>query len=231
MWVRDEEQVTNLAATYGYRVLKKHKYGKVYQKGTIKVIPNHTPKRSVAIIIKSQSPTQQFQFYVTDQMIVGIFKRPHAFHRTGYKDFAEYQNSMARKRTYDMMVNTNHNGTHPPHSKRYSLLQNIGIISPYKPQAKLIRQIWNNMLGPKEDRDRCLIGTSDSFQGNERDIIILSLTNNNIYQNDFINDSKRVNVSLTRCKKCLIVVTSFDYKSVLRQQSVWAHWFKHFDSS
>eukprot|EP01083_Nonionella_stella_P097701 274636_1 len=116
-------------------------------------------------------------------------------------------------------------------SKRYSLLQNIGIISPYKPQAKLIRQIWNNMLGPKEDRDRCLIGTSDSFQGNERDIIILSLTNNNIYQNDFINDSKRVNVSLTRCKKCLIVVTSFDYKSVLRQQSVWAHWFKHFDSS
>ena len=50
------------------------------------------------------------------------------------------------------------------------------------------------------------IGTIDSFQGQEKDIIILSLVRANSRDIGFMKDERRINVALTRSKHVLIVV-------------------------
>ncbi|MFP4142623.1 MAG: IGHMBP2 family helicase [Thermoplasmata archaeon] len=75
----------------------------------------------------------------------------------------------------------------------------IGIITPYKDQADLIDE--------KMDEENLEIDTVDGFQGREKEVIILSLTRSN---EDgvigFLKDLRRLNVSLTRAKRKLIVL-------------------------
>ena len=75
----------------------------------------------------------------------------------------------------------------------------IGIISPYKDQADLIKDRVKH-----EDLE---VDTVDGFQGREKEVIILSLTRSN--ENGtigFLKDLRRLNVSLTRAKRKLIVL-------------------------
>jgi len=75
----------------------------------------------------------------------------------------------------------------------------IGIITPYKDQADLINE--------KMDQEQIEVDTVDGFQGREKELIILSLTRSN--KNDvigFLRDLRRLNVSLTRAKRKLIVL-------------------------
>lgn len=62
---------------------------------------------------------------------------------------------------------------------------------------------------------KVLISTVDSFQGGERDIIILSLVREN--SSSFLQDSKRINVALTRAKHHLIIVGS----GTVRLKGLW----------
>jgi len=75
----------------------------------------------------------------------------------------------------------------------------IGIITPYKDQADLIKE--------KVDQEDLEVDTVDGFQGREKEVIVLSLTRSN--KNGiigFLRDLRRLNVSLTRAKRKLIVV-------------------------
>ncbi|MCK8824123.1 IGHMBP2 family helicase [Fuchsiella alkaliacetigena] len=75
----------------------------------------------------------------------------------------------------------------------------IAVITPYKDQVELINQ--KLMLEELE------VNTVDGFQGREKEVIILSLVRSNQYQNiGFLRDLRRLNVSLTRAKRKLIVV-------------------------
>lgn len=75
--------------------------------------------------------------------------------------------------------------------------QSIGIITPYRSQLSEIQQ---NILN--ED-----CNTVDSFQGQERDIIIISLVRSNENgEIGFLSDYRRMNVAMTRAKKKLIVI-------------------------
>lgn len=81
----------------------------------------------------------------------------------------------------------------------------IGIISPYKEQV--------NYLTAKVAEDEFLqqyqisIKTVDGFQGQERDIIYISLVrSNDTREIGFLNDIRRMNVALTRAKKKLVVI-------------------------
>ncbi|MFW5945394.1 MAG: IGHMBP2 family helicase [Candidatus Natronoplasma sp.] len=75
----------------------------------------------------------------------------------------------------------------------------IGIITPYKDQADLINE--------KIDEDQVEVDTVDGFQGKEKELIILSLTrSNNTGVIGFLRDLRRLNVSLTRAKRKLIVL-------------------------
>lgn len=83
----------------------------------------------------------------------------------------------------------------------------IGIISPYKEQVNWlkenIKEISINQLYIEELR----INTIDGFQGQECDVIYISLVRSNSEQIiGFLNDIRRMNVAITRAKKKLIVV-------------------------
>jgi len=76
-------------------------------------------------------------------------------------------------------------------------LSNIGVISPYKAQAKELKKISKDIE----------VHTVDGFQGREKDLIIISLVRSNKNKNiGFLSDEKRLNVSLTRAKKHLVVI-------------------------
>ena len=75
--------------------------------------------------------------------------------------------------------------------------QDIGVISPYSKQVRLIKEKAKNIS----------VKSVDGFQGGEKDIIIISLVRSNEEKNiGFLDDIRRLNVSLTRAKKKLIVI-------------------------
>jgi len=84
------------------------------------------------------------------------------------------------------------------HNKNYD----IGIITPYKAQMELLR----SRLAIKKNYADCKIdiGTVDSFQGSDRDIIIYDCVRSGKLKQkakiDFIAEEKRLNVSLSRAK-------------------------------
>ncbi|GAB6138784.1 IGHMBP2 family helicase [Halanaerobaculum tunisiense] len=78
-------------------------------------------------------------------------------------------------------------------------LEEIAVITPYKDQVDLIDQLIN--------AEEIEVDTVDGFQGREKELIILSLVRSNEYNNiGFLRDIRRLNVSLTRAKKKLVVI-------------------------
>ena len=76
----------------------------------------------------------------------------------------------------------------------------IGIISPYADQVKLIQE--NTPVEVK---------TVDGFQGREKEIIIISTVRSNEYGNiGFLKDLRRLNVAITRAKRKLIIIGNKD---------------------
>jgi ATP-dependent RNA/DNA helicase IGHMBP2 len=83
----------------------------------------------------------------------------------------------------------------------------IGIIAPYQEQVKVLRANLISSNVPEELWSKITINTVDSFQGQERDIIYLSLTRSNDEQNiGFLADIRRMNVAMTRAKSKLVVI-------------------------
>jgi len=82
----------------------------------------------------------------------------------------------------------------------------IGIIAPYKQQTEFIRNyILENELF-KDSRHHFSVRTVDGFQGQERDIICISMTRSNDRgEIGFLSDTRRMNVALTRAKRKLLV--------------------------
>jgi superfamily I DNA and/or RNA helicase len=82
---------------------------------------------------------------------------------------------------------------------------NIGIISPYKAQVYQLKESFQKKEIPVNiDLD---IDTIDSFQGSERDIIIISLVrSNDLGEIGFLKDYRRMNVALTRAIKTIIIL-------------------------
>jgi superfamily I DNA and/or RNA helicase len=82
----------------------------------------------------------------------------------------------------------------------------IGIISPYKDQVRTLReQVQNSPMLSGFSR-HLTIHTVDGFQGQERDVMLISLVrSNNRNEIGFLQDIRRMNVALTRAKKKLIV--------------------------
>lgn len=83
----------------------------------------------------------------------------------------------------------------------------IGLISPYRAQVKYLRQLLNRLSFFKPFRNSISVNTVDGFQGQERDIIIISLVRSN-EEGDigFLRDLRRMNVAMTRARMKLIIV-------------------------
>ena len=83
----------------------------------------------------------------------------------------------------------------------------VGIISPYRAQVQYLRQQIKKRPFFKPYRSHISINTVDGFQGQERDIILISLVRANAEgQIGFLRDLRRMNVAITRARMKLIIL-------------------------
>ncbi|CAX42978.1 helicase, putative [Candida dubliniensis CD36] len=95
---------------------------------------------------------------------------------------------------------------------------NVGIISPYKEQIRKIKEVFVRKYG-KPILDEIDFNTVDGFQGQEKEIIIMSCVRASATGNvGFLSDVRRMNVALTRAKTTLWILGN---KESLSRNEVW----------
>lgn len=83
----------------------------------------------------------------------------------------------------------------------------FAIISPYKAQVRLLRQLLKRDDFLKPFRRQVSINTVDAFQGQERDVVIISMVRANEQGHiGFLGDLRRMNVAITRARYKVIIV-------------------------
>ena len=83
----------------------------------------------------------------------------------------------------------------------------VGIISPYRAQVQHLRRLIRQSATLKPYRSLIAVNTVDGFQGQERDIIVISLVRaNDEGQIGFLRDLRRMNVAITRARMKLIIL-------------------------
>ena len=88
-------------------------------------------------------------------------------------------------------------------------LLTIGVIAPYRAQINYLKDAIeeNDALSGFLQHRMLSVGTVDSFQGQERDIIAISLTRSNNHGDiGFLSDIRRMNVGMTRARRKLLLV-------------------------
>ena len=83
----------------------------------------------------------------------------------------------------------------------------VGIISPYRAQVQYLRSLIRKRAFFKPFRHLISVNTVDGFQGQERDVILISLVRSNEEgQIGFLRDLRRMNVAITRARMKLIIL-------------------------
>ena len=83
----------------------------------------------------------------------------------------------------------------------------FGIISPYRAQVRMIRRLLKMQRFYRRLRGQVTVRTVDGFQGQERDVILISLVRDNEEgQIGFLGDLRRMNVAITRARMKLIII-------------------------
>jgi superfamily I DNA and/or RNA helicase len=95
------------------------------------------------------------------------------------------------------------------HDEHQHIPLSIGVIAPYRAQINYLKdaiedsEVLNDLLLQR----RLSVGTVDSFQGQERDIIAITLTRSNPQgEIGFLSDIRRMNVGMTRARRKLLLV-------------------------
>lgn len=103
----------------------------------------------------------------------------------------------------------------------------VGLISPYKAQVQYLRQLIKKDTFFKPYRSAITINTVDGFQGQERDVILISLVRaNEEGQIGFLNDLRRMNVAMTRARMKLIILGDV---STLTQHSFYRKLYEYIE--
>jgi len=83
----------------------------------------------------------------------------------------------------------------------------VGIISPYRAQVQYLRRLLKKKEWVRPYRQLVSVNTVDGFQGQERDIVLISLVRaNDEGQIGFLRDLRRMNVAMTRARMKLIIL-------------------------
>jgi len=91
--------------------------------------------------------------------------------------------------------------------KTNGVTPSIGIISPYRQQVLLLKEMIQEEDSLSSYVGRLQVQTIDGFQGQERDIIYISLTRSNAEgQIGFLNEIRRMNVAMTRARYKLVII-------------------------
>merc|ERR1712112_156307 len=93
--------------------------------------------------------------------------------------------------------------------------QTIAVITPYVAQKMAIKKSL------EQNYPKVHVHTIDGYQGNEADVVLFSTVRSTTL--GFVDDSKRINVALTRAKRGVIV---FGRQRILDQSQVWRAWLE-----
>lgn len=106
----------------------------------------------------------------------------------------------------------------------------IAVISPYSGQVELLRNSMWSKYGRSLE-----IATIDSFQGREKEIVCMSLVRSNEGgEVGFLTDDRRLNVAITRARRCVVVVCDSETVSshpLLSRMVDYAENFGHYRSA
>lgn len=159
-----------------------------------------------------------------------LLNKPIEFIDTAGCGFAEEQNpeslSICNKEEADLLLK--HLGkVLAQYDRRPDESLRIGIIAPYKMQTEFLKERLEEQDYFKDSRHHFSVRTVDGFQGQERDIICISLTRSNDNgEIGFLSDTRRMNVALTRAKKKLIV---FGDSATLANHSFYKSFLEYID--
>ena len=101
----------------------------------------------------------------------------------------------------------------------------FGIISPYRAQVRLIRRLlkWQKFF--RSLRRQITVNSVDGFQGQERDVIVISMVRDNDQGTiGFLRDLRRMNVAITRARMKLIILGNAD---TLSRHRFYAQFIEH----
>ncbi|KAL8141794.1 hypothetical protein V2J09_014826 [Rumex salicifolius] len=103
----------------------------------------------------------------------------------------------------------------------------IGVITPYEGQrAYIVNYMSRNGALRQQLYKEIEVASVDSFQGREKDYIILSCVRSNEHQGiGFLNDPRRLNVALTRARYGIVVLGN---PKVLSKQPLWNSLLTHY---
>lgn len=83
----------------------------------------------------------------------------------------------------------------------------VGIISPYRAQVQYLRHLLKRSPFFRPLRKLISVNTVDGFQGQERDIIVISMVRSNERgQIGFLRELRRMNVAMTRARMKLLII-------------------------
>ena len=142
--------------------------------------------------------TSEFADFVSDGSPVGAFKEEFVGESFGRINKAEAEMTLLALQNYFEKIG------------KQRLLDeriDVGIISPYRAQVQYLRRLLMKREYFKPFRRFISINTVDGFQGQERDIIVISLVRSNDEgQIGFLRDLRRMNVAITRARMKLIIL-------------------------
>jgi ATP-dependent RNA/DNA helicase IGHMBP2 len=106
-----------------------------------------------------------------------------------------------------------------------AIFPTIAIISPYRQQVDVLKEQFAGMPALHAWAGQISINTIDSFQGQERDIVYISLTRSNADNKiGFLSEVRRMNVAMTRARKKLVVIGD---SATLSQYSFYADFIEY----
>lgn len=92
----------------------------------------------------------------------------------------------------------------------------VGVIAMYRQQVKALEEaLPEELLNNPALKIEC--GTVDSFQGREKDAIVVSVVETNPNKRRFFYDARRLNVALSRSKELLVIIGAIDVLGARRQ--------------
>ncbi|XBW36867.1 hypothetical protein QEN19_002446 [Hanseniaspora menglaensis] len=111
---------------------------------------------------------------------------------------------------------------------KVSFKNQIGIVSPYKEQVNLIRRLFQQRFGSLINQT-VSIETVDSFQGQEKSIMLFSCVRSSDTSNSigFLRDFRRLNVALTRGKSNMWIIGN---SNMLKKDKLWGNLIRDAES-
>ncbi|MBN9296571.1 MAG: AAA family ATPase [Filimonas sp.] len=83
----------------------------------------------------------------------------------------------------------------------------IAVISPYKEQVYQLKELFDSSSQLQPYKNHISVNTIDSFQGQERDVVYISMVRSNSDgEIGFLSDTRRMNVAMTRARKRLVII-------------------------